>query len=79
MGAQYTSFNQAPGWRKLLKWEPGLDATYASPLHASTVGLIRNSNTNRISPQFHCVYDNDFGAVYSAEGEPPAKWEHMLI
>jgi hypothetical protein len=35
--------------------------------------------TNRISPQFHCVYDNDFSTVHSAEGEPPAEWNDMLI
>ena len=29
-----------------------------SPLHASTVRLVRNLNTNYMSPQFHVVYDN---------------------
>ena len=51
----------------------------ASPLHASTVGLIRNLHTHRISPQFHCVYDNGFHTVHSAEGEPPTEWPEMFI
>ena len=29
-----------------------------SPLHASTVRLVRNLNKNCMSPQFHVVYDN---------------------
>jgi hypothetical protein len=67
---------------KLPKWEPrSRRGQYmgVSPLHASTVGLIRNLSTNRISPQFHCVYDNDISTVHSAEGEPPAEWNDMLI
>jgi hypothetical protein len=67
---------------KLPKWEPrSRHGQYmgSSPLHASTVGLIRNLGTNRISPQFHCVYDNGFGTVHSAEGEPPTEWPDMLI
>ncbi len=67
---------------KLPKWEPrSRRGQYvgASPLHASTVGLIRNLNTHRISPQFHCVYDNGFDTVHSVEGEPPAEWPQMFI
>jgi hypothetical protein len=67
---------------KLPKWEPRSQRGQymgASPLHASTVGLIQHLNTKRISPRFHCVYNNGFGTVHSAEGEPPAEWPDMLI
>ena len=40
----------------------------AYPLHASTVGLVPNLNTNCMSPQFRVVYDNPPQIVYSAEG-----------
>ena len=51
-----------------------------SPLHASTVGLILNPNTNRISPQFHCVYDDYFETVfYKDENQPPPNWDDLII
>ena len=31
--------------------------------HASTVGLIRNLKTGKITPQYHLVYDNWFSSV----------------
>ena len=50
-----------------------------SPLHASSVGLILNTRTNRISPQFHVIYDDYFETVpYNAE-EPPPKWSDLVI
>ena len=52
---------------KIHKWEPHSRRGIfmgVSPLHASTVGLILNPNTNRISPQFHCVYDDYFETVH---------------
>jgi len=51
-----------------------------SPLHASTVGLILNPNTNRISPQFHCVYDDYFETVlYKEDNKPPPMWDELII
>ena len=51
-----------------------------SPLHASTVGLILNPNTNRISPQFHCVYDDYFETVHSNDSNNiPPTWEDLVI
>ena len=51
-----------------------------SPLHASTVGLIYNSKTNRISPQFHCVYDDYFQTVHSNDpNHPPPIWDDLII
>ena len=68
---------------KLPKWEPrSRRGIYMgiSPLHASSVGLILNPNTNRISPQFHCIYDDYFETVHSndATSIPPA-WEELVI
>ena len=50
-----------------------------SPLHASTVGLILNPQTNRLSPQFHCVYDDWFETVHSNYTTPPKVWEELVI
>ena len=53
-----------------------------SPLHASTVGLILNPNTNRLSPQFHCVYDDKFETVSNTSettGVTPEAWEELVI
>ena len=49
-----------------------------SPLHDSTVGLIRNLNTNHMSPQFFVTYDNLFQTVHSAEGKPPVEWPDII-
>ena len=51
-----------------------------SPLHASTVGLILNPKTNRLSPQYHCVYDGHFETVTSNDpNHPPSIWEELII
>ena len=51
-----------------------------SPLHASTVGLIRNPKTNRLSPQFYCVYDDNFDTVHSIDPDrPPPIWEDLIV
>ena len=49
-----------------------------SPLHASTVGLILNTRTNRISPQFHVIYDDYFETVPYENATPP-KWDELVI
>ena len=50
-----------------------------SPMHASTVGLILNPRTNRISPQFHVIYDDYFETVpHDAENVPP-NWEDLCL
>ncbi len=51
---------------KIPKWEPkSRRGQYVghSPLHASTVGLVRNLKTQNISPQYHVVYDDWFETV----------------
>ena len=68
--------------KKIPKWEPrsrrGQFLGY-SPLHASTVGMIRNLRTNNISPQFHVVYDTHFETVHSDHKEEPKVWEELLF
>ncbi len=51
----------------------------SSPLHASTVGLIRNLRTNHISPQFHVVYDDLFETVHSSPDTVPSSWQDLVI
>ena len=68
---------------KVPRWEPrSRRGIYmgVSPLHASTVGLILNPNTNRTSPQFHCVYDDYFETVHSNDNNTvPPNWEDLVI
>ena len=52
--------------KRLPKWSPRTrKGQYLgkSPLHASTVGIIRNLTTGFISPQFHVIYDTKFETV----------------
>jgi hypothetical protein len=56
--------------KKLPKWQPrsrqGKFIGF-SKLHSSSVGLILNPNTKRISPQYHVVYDDYFTTVRSVD------------
>jgi hypothetical protein len=66
---------------KVPKWEPrSRQGQYmgSSPLHASTVGLIRNLRTNHISPQFHVVYDDSFDTVHASANDAPASWPDLF-
>ena len=49
--------------KKIPKWEPRSQLGQfvgRSSSHSSTVGLIRNISTGKVSPQFHTVFDNHF-------------------
>jgi hypothetical protein len=66
---------------KVPKWEPqSCQRKYmgASPLHASTMGLICNLQTNHISPQFHVIYDDLFETVHTSALETPASWPDLF-
>jgi hypothetical protein len=67
---------------KAPKWQPrSRRAQFVgmSPVHAETVGLVRNLTTGYITPQYHLVYDDWFETVHSpADVEPPG-WEDMCI
>ena len=67
---------------KIPKWDPrarqGVFLGH-SPHHASSVGLILNPNTHRISPQYHCIYDDYFETVgYDSTTKPPS-WDDLVI
>jgi Reverse transcriptase (RNA-dependent DNA polymerase)/GAG-pre-integrase domain len=67
--------------QKIPKWEPRSHrGQYVgnSPLHASTVGLVRNLQTSSITPQFHLIYDDYFETVHSREDQEPANWGEIL-
>ena len=67
--------------QKIPKWQPrSRRAQYlgVSPLHASTVGIVRNLRTGRLSPQFHLVFDDYFETVHSESSTPPLVWEELL-
>ena len=58
---------------KIPKWQPRLrQAQYLDvfPLHASTVRVVRNLRTGRLSPQFHLVFDDFFEPVHSESSSP---------
>ena len=69
------------GGQKIPKWSPrSKRGQYmgASPLHASTVGLVQNLQTGSITPQFHVVYDDFFETVHSGPDQEPPAWEHLV-
>ena len=66
---------------KIPRFDPiSMQGVYVIPssLHASTVGLILNTRTNRISPQFHVIYDDYFETVPYEDTTPP-KWDELVI
>ena len=49
-----------------------------SPFHASSVSLVWNSTTYRVSPQYHIVFGDDFSTVpYMESGKLPPNWEDI--
>ena len=67
---------------KIPRWEPRSRRGVfvgVSPLHASSVALILNPNTNRLSPQFHCVFDDYFETVHHQGDSPPPQWDDLVI
>jgi hypothetical protein len=63
------------------KWQPrsriGVYLGH-SPFHAGNVALVFNPRTGRVSPQFHCVFDDDFTTVgFMERGEVPPNWEDL--
>ena len=68
--------------QKIPKWQPRSHRGQyvgASPVHASTVGLIRHLTTENISPQFHCVYDDFFETIDSTDEQEPAVWPELVV
>jgi hypothetical protein len=49
-----------------------------SPVHASTVGLVRNLQTGTITPQYHMVYDDFFETIKCDEYRAPKVWGELF-
>jgi hypothetical protein len=50
-----------------------------SPFHAGSVALVFNSNTARVSSQYHIIFDDDFTTVpYMEQGEVLPNWEELF-
>ena len=65
---------------KLPKWQPRSrrgQFVGISPVHAETIGLVRNLTTGYISPQYHLVYDDWFETVYSSLDHEPPEWNDL--
>ena len=65
--------------QKIEKWAPrtrtGVFLGHSSQ-HSSTVALILNPSTDRISPQYHCLFDDAFITLQSdSESTNVAHWE----
>ena len=51
----------------------------SSPLHDSTVGLVRNLKTGNITPRFNLVFDNYFDHVHAVEDQKHPVWSELII
>jgi hypothetical protein len=60
--------------QKVPKWQPrarrGQFLCYSTE-HSSSIGLILNTNTGKISPQYHVVHDDNFTTVASVDSTKP--------
>ena len=68
--------------QKIPKWDPrSKRGQYmgASPMHASTVGLVRNLQTGSMTPQFHMVCDDFFETAHSTDSDEPTEWPDLLV
>ena len=67
---------------KIPKWQPRSrrgQCLGVSPVHAESIGLIRNLRTGFISPQHHVVYDDWFETVCASADSPPPSWDHLCV
>jgi hypothetical protein len=72
--------------KKLPRWEPRSRVGQflgRSKVHASSVGLIRNLQTRKVSSQFHVVYDDHFSTLPVNKRpenlELPPQWAVLLV
>ena len=71
--------------KKIPKWDPRSQVGQflgRSTQHASSVGLIRNVQTGKVSAQFHVVYDNHFTTLdvssVPSSDELPNEWKQLF-
>ena len=73
---------QSAGGKGPPKWEPrSCIGVYLGhlPFHARSVTLVSNTNTGRLSPQYHVVFGNDFPTVpFMEAGTIPTNWEDIV-
>ena len=50
-----------------------------SAKHASSASTVRNTNTHKPSPQFHCVHDDHFDTIHCSDTKPPDNWEELVV
>jgi hypothetical protein len=66
---------------ELTKWAPRSKRAQclgASPLHAGTVGLVCNLQTDNMSPHFHLIFDDDAETVHLDKAQEPAIWAELI-
>ena len=64
------------------KWNPRVRVgcyVGKSLFHASSISLIMNTSTGLISPQFHCVHDDNFSTIDAIRrGIAPPNWNSLV-
>ena len=66
---------------KLPKWIPRSRRDQylgASPLHSSTVVLVRKLHTGNTSPKFHLAFYEYFETVHAGEDQEPTVWSELI-
>ena len=77
----YVLDERLQGGNKLPRWEPRARVGIhlgRSPHHAASVGLILNTETGHVSPQYHCVYDDLFETP-KLEVTNVSKWQELAL
>ena len=49
-----------------------------SKVHSSTVHMVLNIDTGKVSPQFHLIFDDTFSTVYSDGQFDPDVWDSLV-
>ena len=49
-----------------------------SPFHVGNITLVINSFTQRVSDQYHVVFDDSFITVASEHTAPPYNWTYLI-
>ena len=67
--------NKLPKWMK----RSSRDQYFGTfPMHAITVGLVRNLQTVNIIPQFNLVFDDYFETLHAGEYQEPPVWSEFI-
>ena len=58
----------------MCRWVASWNLLVPFPQHASNVLLILNTHNRGVSPQFHCIYDNEF-AAFNCDAKFSSLWK----